>query len=360
MSESSEISSRLNADPTLADALLLCSRDLDGDLNAEEQQRLAGHQQDERLAAEIQQFRRHSLQLRQTLASWPVADSGPGIIEAVRSHRGASATVRPRFPHARRLATALTGLAAAMVLFFLMRTPEVSPLVASRTGSDAPGAAARGRIVAASVPDAEAATPDADQVRTLALANDPDWQILSVRIDSNDRDEVLQQIQALAVAAGLSLQSVTTGDNTSDDSFGVLLTAAPVGRQQFVDNVARFQHVTSSEWDPAEIAQWNRQELIAAVRSSMLSPTRSELHFGEVFVAVPGAAVAAADRNTLDSEIRFNRAASGTLPENRVATSPAAKSLPSQPTDHQGDSARRPVLVVFEFRHHGKSPPECL
>lgn len=289
-------------------ALQLVSRHVDGDLSAAEEQELAacvaggaagrgaGRQNagGPEVGRIVQQFERDARYLKALLASLPVQPVGPQLQQQVLSTVKAGSVNRPRHLRARRLTSAVAAVATVLALLILLRAPAEravptaaqAPETRFQNGAQADafasGADQFGRAAEMN------ASPAPAELQAIALAQGEDWQILSVRIASDSRDEVLQQIQTLAQAAGLNMQSVAAGAEQELPSFGVLLTSAPAEGQTFVEQVEHSPLVQSAAWDPSEIGQMNRQQLIAAVRASMLNPSRSELHFGEVFLALPG------------------------------------------------------------------------
>lgn len=133
------------------------------------------------------------------------------------------------------------------------------------------------------------APSDADirMARTSVLSEGPDWQIVVVHVDSSDREAVMQMVAKAADDLNMDIQTMPDAMQQQSESIGVLLTSAAVKNQSFLDSVTRAPQVSSSEWNPLAIGQMDRQELINAVRESMLHPTRSELHFGKIYLAMP-------------------------------------------------------------------------
>ncbi|MFM7925271.1 MAG: hypothetical protein ACKPJJ_34010, partial [Planctomycetaceae bacterium] len=126
-----------------------------------------------------------------------------------------------------------------------------------------------------------------------------------------------------------------------------------------------------SEWNPAGIRSAAREEIVAAVRRSLQSPTQAELARGEIYVAVRGVpAFLAADGissssaeeqarlgNRVDFYNGLNRA-TGTAAEARqlqAAAKPPARSAAKAADQQQIAESAAPVsggnvtLLVFEF-----------
>ena len=156
---------------------------------------------------------------------------------------------------------------------------------------------------------------DIKTARTSVLSEGPDWQIVVVHVDSSDRAAVMQMVAKAANDLNMDIRTMPDAIQQQSNSIGVLLTSAAVKNQSFLDSVTQAPQVSSSEWNPLAIGQMDRQELINAVRESMLHPTKSELHFGKIYLAMPrsgsqvGTALAATD--TARSEIQTDKPLSG-------------------------------------------------
>lgn len=268
--------------------------------------------------ARIRQFEQECRWVGNALRAIPASKPGSQIIEAVRELSAAelvpTANIAKRAHWPQRLSTAktlaVTTLAAVAMLLVVasqrnFNGPQRSEsLVADASrNSAAPDSAARietgavGNSVFA-VPgpvvktDDQAATVESTELAATVLSQGEDWQILVVRVSAANRDAVMKQIEDVAVSTGLRMESVDHSVSVLTDvdpasRMGIMLTSGRPEANAFVDSVTHSAIIQSSEWNPAEIAKMDRRSLIAAIRESMKTPSKSELHFGEVFLALP-------------------------------------------------------------------------
>ncbi len=118
------------------------------------------------------------------------------------------------------------------------------------------------------------------------LIQSDDWNVVVVRIDAEDRDQAMDQIQSIVKKAGLQLK----GSAGHDEShwLGVVLASNVAGREEVV-NAMGGERVGASNGYVTETPPVDSQEamFIEAARESLKHPTRSELHHGKVLVALP-------------------------------------------------------------------------
>ncbi|MFM7038777.1 MAG: hypothetical protein ACKO2L_13750 [Planctomycetaceae bacterium] len=200
----------------------------------------------------------------------------------------------------------------------------------------APAAAAPGGFAAA--PAAAEAAADSvlrssdNPIQT--LLTEPDWNVVVVRVRSGSPDDVLKELRSLLARHGLEL--ARSQPTPMPEWLGVFLPASIPARVRLLDEVQQSITVDPPEWDPAEIMRSSRESILAAVRQSLASPTRSELIRGELFVAVsPQAEGKAAE-----------------VAKTRAEDSPAAL---RKATSTRGSQQQDPgtMLVVFQFLPDG-------
>ncbi len=320
----------------LQHALILCSQELDASatsddksprnmLSSKERALLTAYRQQPELSSRIEAFTQQTVELRGLLKMLPVkptgsefavevrrriqeiqkqspADGGPatsGTEEPGSIHDGVKVTIcrenadafafgtvhrHMRSSATTRATVCLSTLALAMLVVLMLQRPDATPTLASRSlplGTSASAGVLTGDELTVGT-EAEQLLVDSEQLR-----------IFAVKIASADSQDVRDQIRAILDEAGLKMMvspmsvSQETNRFSHSDGFGVLLTAAPSNVNALLAGVRHSSLVRSAEWDPDRVADMDRQQLIDAVLHSMQSPTRSELHFGEVFLAVP-------------------------------------------------------------------------
>jgi hypothetical protein len=166
------------------------------------------------------------------------------------------------------------------------------------------------------------------------LLTEQDWNVVVVRVRSGSPEDVLKELRSLLSRHGLEL--ARSQPTTMPEWLGVFLPASIPARQKLLDEVQQSLTVDPPEWDPAEIMRSSRESILAAVRQSLSSPTRSELIRGELFVAVS------------PQSVKAPAAMAGTRDEDQPSISRTA-SLPesTQPKDPGT------MLLVFQFAEDG-------
>ena len=393
MSESPSESSK-SAD--LQELFELLSQRQDGDLNGEETQRLAILEFTHSDAAAA--FRRKAGELSCLLKQIPVCSVERLLFElpATRSPRAVVIPEPMKGPHRsgsqRVVVGAVTSLLCAGLLFALMRKTETTdsalmakaevlhgtmearggiggalvaanePLVANsmqmKVATDMRpdllnAAAAPANLMAAN----EAISESSSEADVQPLIQSEDWNVVVVRIDAADRDQAMDQIQSIVRKAGLQLK----GSVGHEESrwLGVVLTSNVAGRE---DVVSAMEGVGTSNGYVTETPPVDSQEalFIAAARESLKHPTRSELHYGKVFVALPSAS--STMRTAEGPVVAATEEPEGGNP-NSVSHEPLA--LPSAAVGGFAAGSAKVsakavpdvTLVVFEFSDGEKSGP---
>ena len=124
------------------------------------------------------------------------------------------------------------------------------------------------------------------EVRTVAEVTD--WKVVVVRVGRDDREQIVDKVGAVLQRYGLQLES--SAKDTDAAWMGVVLTSVGETRQNVIQDVEAAVGTAPVEWNPAEVLSSTREQIIAAVRQSLRSPTESEILSGEVYVAVSSAA----------------------------------------------------------------------
>ncbi len=383
----------------------LLSRHYDGDLGAAESERLATLESAHREASE--NFRRQAGMVSCLLKGIPVCSVQALLFETPvtttpRATSGPDPAILPRRSGAQRVVVgAVTSLLCAGLLLALNQRPDDAgaPMLAkadrlhgtmeARGGSgshmDSVAMMEHGRMLehgrimsdamsmpmaadvppnalpgAAAIANTEAAggtNPEASSALDVQpLIQSDDWNVVVVKIDGKDRDQAMDQIQSIVQKAGLQLK----GSAGPDESrwLGVVLTSNVVGRE---DVVNAMESVGASNGYVTETPPADSEEamFIAAARESLKHPTRSELHYGKVFVVLPLSPLMNGDEQTVAANPQV--AATGRA----NATSPWP--VESSAVDSEGSAAKSArisakavpavTLVVFEFSDAEKSGP---
>lgn len=276
--------------------LLLSSCEIDSELSVEEQNELAHLVQID--SKRIQDFRKSSLLLSQLLRSMPVIEFSDDIlahlVPAAETSKGSHETgagsvrlltlsapperaQRGARKHGASWATVSAMLAAVTLMIGLMSQTGKEGIPG---GDSIPG----GLVTLSQRPENPMST---ESISSTVHAQGEDWQILVLKIGMTDRETVHEKVRQVAMASGLQMQTLDDRSRSARSSMEILLAAAPADPGIFVDSVRQSGVVLSEEWNPAEIANMNRSTLVSAVRASMLTPTKSELYFGEVYLALP-------------------------------------------------------------------------
>ena len=333
-------------DDPLSQAYLLVSRAMDERLSVAEESELT--RLEAIYPQELKSFRSQCQQIRTTMRLLPVTPVGsslfvqpPADAKSVSS-AGAGSTAtgstatgeleihKPRpfeepqtRSDAQRLVVGIVTSVLCGVLFLsLNRSPddaastpmmaELSPLSSEHAlASDRPFsletsdemmvgripvAAAPLEFPAAAAPVMEADMPtllaensgaSEDDISIAPLIQSDNWNVVVVKVDGHDRDMVMDRIQAIVKEHGLRLQKSAGQDQS--EWLGVVLTSAVDQNSEVLTAMERDLGEQSPAKGAADskVAESTSLEIIAAVRESLRYPTRSELHHGRIFVALP-------------------------------------------------------------------------
>lgn len=348
----------------------LLSRQLDGDLTPDESSALALFQQTDAQRGVLAAM----TDLRGQLKALPVKPVSASFATSVHNAvdqlsaklPGTSARVARRGRIVRVIvAVSVTACAAALML--LLQRPADNSHQLSRA-SDSPAAgqtintpansAAAGRTTVNVSTKGEGTAPpstvaelnvSAQQNQMQVFIENDDWDIVVVQVHSKDRNSVMRNIEALVAQHDMDIKPVA-GNDRDGTRFGILLTSTGVKDNAFIESVVSETDAESADWNVQSVANSTRKSLIHSLQESLKTPTHSELHFGQVYIALPkfteqnatasgslvaqNDAVDAVDAASLPSAATRRTA----LPPDEVATNPP---MPS--------ARRTPVLVVFEF-----------
>ena len=397
MSESTPESSE---SPDLQELFELLSRQQDGDLSVEETRRLAILESAHPNASG--DFRHQSGVLSCLLKQIPVRSVERLLFEIppLTPPQAVIVPDDPRIPRRsgsqRVVVGAVTSLLCAGLLFALIRKTETTdsalmvqaevlhrtmdarggtgeamvgapmaadvPLLADsvqmKIAGDVPPAVVMGAAAPAnSESSAEDARENSAEADVQPLIQSDDWNVVVVRIDAENRDHAMDQIQSIVKKAGLQLKG--SAGHEESRWLGVVLASNVVGREQVVNAM---EEVGASKSYATETLPVDSQEamFIEAARESLKHPTRSELHHGKVFVALPSESSASKKPEAV---------VVAATEQPNVGTSDAVSSepssLPPAVVDHSATRSAKlsakavpdVTLVVFEFSDGEKSGP---
>ena len=333
----------------------LLSRKRDGDLTAEDLSELEAFQTPESLNTYLAKIAQIGEELK-SLPVNPVSEVFALSIHQAILNESAQLPMpkswRTRLGGARRGIIAVTIAVCVMGLIFIVRRNVVdhSMQVAEKSilgsaSTETPGLAgdtfehqhseASSAIVAKS-PEQDV---EAQQAELRPFLESDDWQIVVVRVNSKDREEVMRDIEAIVAKNDMGIETVIGNYDERDARFGVLLTSASVDEKQFIDSVIPQGDVNSTDWDAQNVAESTRASFINRLQESLKTPTHSELNFGQVYLTLPKHAASGAD-----PLLATNNAPALT---SRFAEVPSGASVKVQ--NAAVPETRKPVLVVFEF-----------
>gem|GEM_PF-4107230 len=271
------------------------------------------------------------LQLKAVMDSTPGANSAAGGTEAFAADQGAE------------MAPAISGFGGT-------GDPGVGAAVA--------GAAAAPRELPTQVRQTSAgAKPLAagDSAAELQiLASSKEWTVVVVRIPQAAPAVVMSGVDRVLERYGLQRQREDVA--AESDWLGVVVGGSEESQRKLVADVEEELKGEDAEWDPARVFHSSRDEILAAVRKTLQTPTEAELERGEVFVTVEkssalrslavdeqvsdgasqSAALAIADAAS-DSPVDQEGASTGVARAKSAAASPKAR-------------GSRPLLLVLSLQ----------
>jgi len=309
----------ITANPELEEALMLTSRELDEMLTDAERARLADLESV--WTNEVARFRSQSRQLRSTLQSLPQTNVQMQLWQQSELTDSQIPAPRPIVAVPRRgTQTLILGSVSVVIcalLLMIVRAPQTDFASSERAGSSAAMSPASiaveqdalladsdvmvgvggGSVVglnAAAMTDTDSGVAE-DSIQPLIESEN--WNVVVVKVEGQDRDQVMDRIQSIVHAHGLRLQRSAGQDEP--EWLGVVLTSAVEGSDEVVNAMEQDAAHSSTNFTKnkdnisakAKSSEANTTkasaEIVAAVRRSLQYPTLSELHHGRVFVALP-------------------------------------------------------------------------
>jgi len=384
-------------------ALMLVSRQLDEELTQDEASRLA--QVETHWPTEIGSFRRQCQLLRVQLQTAPAqkitgllftippapvaafADEVParrrsgaqrlvvgtvtailccGLVVAVfgPSERSADSTMASArsspahveySPDARHAADVMPSMGTPMV-----DSLEFSPVAPMSDGPGSPIAlkseTSDASLALAAVDQAAAETSTDDIITPLVQSDN--WNVVVVKVNSQDRDQAMDRIASIVKEHGLRLQRSAGKDRP--EWLGVVLTSADGASEEVVTAMEKglSESTTRRQIVESRMSPEASSKIIAAVRESLRYPTRSELHHGRIFVALPTAPLMARAIRSSGSSAASQPAATSARNEvvkaEAITEDQSSKPTLAKVTEPEASPIASPTvtLVVFEFPQH--------
>jgi hypothetical protein len=206
------------------------------------------------------------------------------------------------------------------------------------------------------------------EVRTLVDA--ADWKVVVVKVGSHGRGEIVDKVGIVLGRYGLELEQ--SGPEATGGWLGVVLTPRLGSHRELIQDV-EVAVGAPVEWDPAEVLSSTREQIIAAVRQSLKSPTESELKRGEIFVAVtsqskgylaesrkesaqPQESLIAGNAPVGVAGVKADSAGSAEAVQGRIGAG-VVNSAPGYSGSGGELSSQKVTLVVFEFGDSEKNVP---
>lgn len=310
----------------LETALLLVSREFDGDLDATEASVLASLES--AWPKEVAQFRSECGRIRNAMVAFPVVAmpldafcraSVP--VEAmsrtsVEPHQPTSASpvLQSRRSGAYKLVVSVVTsvLCGALLLALNQKNESPDNTVVSadfensanaRGIGTAPDAAMAMEIADApammAAPASEAlamawdsteagAEHDAAAVSESAiepLLDSDHWNVVVVDLVGADRDSAMDRIQQIVQMHGLKV--TRSGGDNAPEWLGVVLTSAVDHRDEIVSSMEQGLNKPAAASTRLTEADAKTKEIVSIVEESLRFPTRSELHHGRIMLALP-------------------------------------------------------------------------
>ncbi len=362
------------ANSELEEALLLVSCQLDEALTLVESARLA--ELEVAWPKQVEAFRQQSLSLRKALQALPVrtvADSVSFVRTELANHGDEPTTLKSDRRGSYRLLTGILGtiLCAGLLLALTQPWKDLDRLMVesnqARMGSDSvplhdPGALSGEPASAFSmpltseeqIPGADAASPsfaESNEEFVKPLWESDNWNLVVVKVNGQNQDEAMDLLQKIVNRHGLHLQRSAGADQSQ--WLGVVLTSATSDSENVL---AAMESVGGSQsgLPSGSMTDSTKVEIIDAVRESLRHPTRSELHHGKIFLALPtNNSEIAAKAGTRSLADRISAASPGMGAKNSTApmnsTAPESR-RPAEVLGNVSPNSSAPVtLVMFEF-----------
>jgi len=277
--------------------LELCSRDLDHDLTSREKAEYAALRGE--FPGTAERFESDARGLGGLLRQLTVSDVPAALqqsvatkIRQVRPKLTRSSTAKPAAEQRGRwlvagisLSSLALGLIATVLLKGVAPGPAVLPQLASGDVASAEAPAMAANLPSRSVFHEKINVPPLPGEKI--IVNAEDWQIVVIRVDSADRNAMQRQLAATKNLPSMEIaqHAAARATEPANSAYDFILTSDRVESRTFVDAVVEAGIGYEAEWNPETIADMDPESLIRSVLESMQSPSLSEQHFGNMYLA---------------------------------------------------------------------------
>ena len=186
----------------------------------------------------------------------------------------------------------------------------------------------------------------------IAAFGDPlTWDVVLVTVPDGDNRQVVRQLKQSFQSNGMQVHTAMLEDEYEQPELQDHFAGSMV-QEDLLDVLTGENVEFGAEWNPEQIDDLDRGELLARFAESLKAPSRSEEHFGEMVVVFSPETMATIEdavrdgkleRDALDSKVASLNSDEG--------TDSGANSRIKAPLDGSfGEGVPRPVLVVIRSR----------
>lgn len=204
-------------------------------------------------------------------------------------------------------------------------------------------------VVAATIVAFQANTNSSATATAFRALNPQSWEVVVVTVPDERMNFVTERLRDAVDQRGLKIHSLNEGNDPSSESLEVLM-ASSESSVTFLEALNEDATDVQTEWNPERIGEIEREELLERFSASMQTPSRSDQHFGEVFVVLPKDRTVRVESLSSPNEVESadNRIASQESPTPEI-DDPAkpVDTLDTQVARLLDRRTTRPVLVIF-------------
>lgn len=196
--------------------------------------------------------------------------------------------------------------------------------------------------------------PDAQLTEMRQKLDPAAWEVVVVTVSDEQSSVLTAQLRESVSQRGYQIHAVTHNASGSDDVLELVMASAETS-EQFLDALSSGTQPFTTEWNPDQIGEFDRDELLRRLAASMETPTQSDHFFGETFVILPNSEAmqiaTVPTPQTSDSTLAASRTLAAENQDQGTLilqdeTQPDA-SVQSRVVNLLQQNTNRPVLVVF-------------
>lgn len=173
-------------------------------------------------------------------------------------------------------------------------------------------------------------------------AHDPQqWEVVVVTVpETRIQQLVTAGLRNAVDQRGLQIHTVSEGKKSAENQESLeMLMASGESSVELLEALSFEDAEVEAEWNPEQIAGFDRQELLNRFAESMQTPTQSDQFFGEVFVVLP--------KEHSIQVTSVPAAKVNETPDRQLVRRQGADSVDSQVAELLDRKTDRPVLVIF-------------